>query len=161
MGVDYHVHFGPFVRVFNPKQPASESITACFNSQCTEFRKVAFSKFCAFCGNPISKGDVPKMERVKFDYYEELEECLVPSIYYKPEGLDEYEFLIPNKNFGISRPTFLDARCDSTVVGLSPSEIEEELTHFRTTFSKQIEILEKAFGQDKISIKWGMILWAS
>jgi len=154
MSISYNLYIGPYIQVHNPPKPSFEELYACPNSKCSKYQSGTDNKFCFQCGTPVSLLKVPSKEKIYFDCYEECNERL-RNVFseYSPDGMKDYSFFIPNSS---KVGNHLDA-CDVTVVEKYAEAIMEEVKQLETKFSKDIKKIQKVFGNEAVTIRWGIL----
>lgn len=159
MGVDITTYVGPYIEVYNPETPSTEEYYSCTNSKCKQHKRGLSSKFCPDCGKSVGIIKIPSKEKINIWEFidEKLEGTLQPVMTeYKPNK--NYEFLVPNEEI-LKRDTTFDAKQETYIVEIDSSQISEEAFKMCNKFRKEIDILKEKFGNDSVTIKWGVIGW--
>lgn len=159
MGVDSTIYIGPFVKARNAVVPAEWTETGC--PKCKKPMD-ASSSFCPTCGN--QKGEYKKKGKTNrintYELSEEIGQKLLPveSPYGNSPVIKNFDTYTPNVELtGFGRPTSLDGKHGSdTLIPVNPEQITTEIELFKKQFSKELEIIEKAYGS--IEIGWGVLL---
>ena len=100
MGLYQSTYFGPFVKVYNPPKKHFEEYKCCSAENCKEKHYRIWDeskKFCPSCGGAILNNKIIVNKPRPFDYYQELDETLVPVISSNDEISKNYDILICNK----------------------------------------------------------------
>jgi len=157
MSVQYHSYVGPYIKVNNPEKESTEKYHGCPKRTCGKYRHRISDQFCANCGTKIELVEVPCKSRIKFDVYEEFDENLaeIGSHY----CITDTEIFISNKEtLGAGR--ILD--CEScTEIPFDESVIGTETRKMENDFSKEITRLKEVFGEQNVSVLWGVVAYAS
>lgn len=69
---------------------------------------------------------------------------------------DRNNLLIPNVDWRATRETLFDY---PTEINISQNQREEEIELFETSFVRDIKQLKKTFGNENLTIQWGLLLW--
>lgn len=163
MGVDYHTYVGPYVRVRNVPKPSVEEYHSCTNPKCKKYEERMSAKFCPDCGNKIGLIQVPSTERISsWELIEEMDEKLsIAASEYKPEGMDDFEFFIPNIKYGLKRNSHFNPYCETYAVNFDWKSVSGETELFSEKFKKEIEFLREKFGDEHVAVLWGVIGYTS
>jgi hypothetical protein len=159
MGVSYHVYVGPYITVYNPEKPATEEVHACGNPKCKRFEDPCSAKYCSDCGIEIKLIEVPTTERVDmWDILIEMDDSLSNACgEYKSKELEDYNILIPNKRADFAHHF---SAYDTEVIQTSGATVQEDESAFLKQYKKEIEILQKKFGDKNVNVVWGVVAYA-
>lgn len=147
-------HFGPMLRCENQPDIKHSSITSCSNEKCSQHGLAKKNQFCDICGHTVSSISINKTE-TKIDRWQ-LSEDIQEALYHlsNPLAGPLVDFWAPNLQRGSVR-TFSLNRYDHVLdINLNP---EEEKEWFLKNFSKEIQTLKDRYGEDKVSVVWGMV----
>jgi hypothetical protein len=158
MGVDYHVHVGPYITVRNPPRNTTKDFDSCPKKSCSEYGKIITSKFCSVCGSEIKLISFPCEAPLYIDIYGEFDERLSEAFYESDSPLKDTMVLLSNKR-DTGGKTVDPSQCDE-LVDMSNVNVQEEINKFKKILSKDIQKLEELFGKNSISVKWGILSWA-
>jgi len=114
------------------------------------------SKFCSECGDEIINEDYQEKSKIyPYQILREIEDYDYEL--YSGEGMDN--IFIPNSY----PPKNLRIGDDGGAFEIEdPSEIKEtQVKWFEAKYSKEIEVLKSAFGEDKVQVKWGIVSYWS
>lgn len=160
MGVDYNVYAGPYIVVFNPLKDSTEEFYSCPNKKCNNHNKPISDEFCSKCGTKIERMIRPCQERIDFNYFEEFEERFAEAFpEYKPNGCDDYLYLITNMKNDVG--VHIDPKYHVSETVFDLKEQIEKLTEFTNRNRKEIRKLKNVFGEKNVQIKWGVLSWQS
>lgn len=160
MSVQHNTYLGPFVLIFNPPLDSFSEYFGCNNKKCAKHLNQSSLKFCPECGNKIQLVKSPSKVSMDFCPYKELNEKLsAPFSEYKPEAYRDYEILIPNVYFGLSRGTHGEDLEGVQIIDWDVNQSERGV--FNKFFAKEIEYLTKKFGVMAVKVHWGMLNYYS
>lgn len=153
MSVSYSVYVGPYLEAPNPEKPSMEQFNGCVNDKCKNEHRRSSDIFCPQCGKKCGTVSVTSTSRIDFDVYEECDERLSKvSNEDMPSDLAIFE---PNKGkFGRRFSAY-----DSSIVELNETIIADEVSRFKSFFTKDIARIKEVFG--KATVKWGVVAYAS
>lgn len=154
MGVDYFVHVGPYIKVFNPEKDDFNEYNSCINMQCNNYHKKISGKFCCLCGKEITLLKVPCKTRIgdKFDVYGEFNDSLYHAYQYS-----DYEIYLPNHKILNRKHMF--SPWDSLEIEISTGTENDEKEILETKYTKEIKRLEEVY--PKVEVKWGVVAYSS
>lgn len=163
MGTYYSVHLGPYVVCNNHKVAAKQSVRSCTNAACGQYgirRYDSNVMFCDKCGSPIGIISVEK-EQYAIDTYAlsmNFKEML-----FNPITEDNTDIWMPNRyrpgeKEGTVRPYKVEQGGDH-IVPVSTGMIMDELQEFLDFYKEAVTELRKAYGEENVEIKWGMIYY--
>ena len=172
MSTDYHTSVGPFVVCKTHKSTTTDSKRTCSNANCKRYENSVWDmkiKFCHECGAQILERDyfVPKDSVDKDELHEgALKQRLRP-----PSGdglrhtMDEKNIHIWLSNVKDNSPdaplSFNFKYQDSMFCPIEVEIIKKQKENFAKQFEAELDILKKAYGEENVSIHWGLIhdLW--
>lgn len=153
MGVDKHTTIGPYLQIKGKLEKKIPKIRrACPNHP----NRVTNDKYCSLCGKEVESQEYVETLQLnardvyyKSDIYED-------DVLYFPE---HHDTILPN----ISVPHKISLADEHNTVDLSnaTSIIDLQLEWFRKTYAKEIEMFTKEFGEDKVTIGWGVVTYYS
>lgn len=163
MSYDTHLHIGPYLVIENKKAESSWTVDcACPNKKCSEYGNSEVGKFCANCGE--------KMTKVQMTELEDLDAINILD----DNGLtDDLWDLNRNSNSIIKGKTvlasnFTNPNLDKSrkrfsleevgIVDFENIDVEAEMDWFKTKHKKSIECLEKHFDKKTFEFKYGIIV---
>jgi len=164
MSVSSSVYCGPFVccketlvSVYQEKTGCCQKGCLCFHKPLMDYQKV---KFCPQCGSRINtwqvEGTKPKVTPYK------IWGDLMPlnHVNVRKEG---HAVLVPYEQRGEPRQFRYYMRdYPSVCVSLVGQETQDkEIAWLRDAFAKEIKDLEEAYGQDHVTVSWGLLMWTN
>ncbi len=159
MGTDYCVNTGPVVVIKNPPQPTNETHYSCCNPQCEKFHKYASQsdKFCHDCGSRLADWIEPVIKPLKVDFYQLLEEVLVPANYQNSDAVEIV--LISNKNDKSKEVGFYHFNLKYNQFSVFPKieDITGNIEKFKTIFARELTILKGIFGEANVEVRYGTV----
>ncbi len=162
MSIDYNTYVGPYVRAVFQMEPSTQIDHACTNVDCKNHtRSYMTNAFCEFCGSPI--GDIvrttikPSVDG--WELTEEINERL--TIAHGDAALEWSEqnrvhLWKANYKYG-GRNSHLDSHEDFHLEEITPAMITDDVARFTAFFEDAIDTLRARYGEDAISIHWGII----
>lgn len=161
MGIDYHIHVGPYIKVKETIVKQKEEFYSCINIFCKNHKKHIADKFCNECGKKIELFSHFIDSSIDFDVYEEFDEKFCEGFSeYKPNSLNGFRIFISNKSDKLHESFNVKYDCfESSYTG---EEINKKLVLFCNKYSKEINKIESVFGgEQNVSIHWGVLSWIS
>lgn len=166
MGADKNTYLGPYLRVVTKGTTQKVTLHRCSNTSCRNHNNKSDlnGKFCADCGSSIESYKVDKPITIGvnqyFDRLGKFLDHLAPTDNYGPidEGAD---ILLPNTQ--IKGCIDIDMEGD----GVQPLEkdihkrVENEINLFNIKFAEHLDVLRKFFGEDKVTVHWGVVVYYS
>lgn len=163
MGTYYSVHLGPYVVCKNHQITIKATVRSCTNVACSNYgieRYDAKVMFCDKCGSPIGIISVDR-RRDRIDQYSlsmKFEEML-----YNPINQENDDIWMPNRyrpgeKEGKVRQYKVEQGGDH-IVPVSTGMIMDELQEFLGFYKDAIVELRKAYGDENVEVKWGMIYY--
>ena len=165
MGVDTNMHIGPYMIVKGKKTEfIDRDILTCSNKECQTYKNnqpyTETQNFCAECGNPV------EIKKYKEKLVSDAND-LITDEPYGDEFVDELCWTDPMGNddgvfIANERSTFDKKRGDvddDDIIDFDNIKIEEEKEWFKKRYKKIIDVFHKEFGEDSVTIKYGMFKW--
>ena len=156
MGIDYNVYVGPFIECIPTKVMRTEE-----HPGCPKCNRETHGKFCSKCGTPI--GILTKQVEDYLVDYGDCEQAFLDA------GLEEDDLytidhdkpsviLVANsKGFGHS----IDPKYEFGLLIDEEIDAVAEKTKLSEMYAKHIEILKSLYGEDNVSVRWGIISYTS
>jgi len=169
MGIDYTTYMGPYARCKTSKVPATEKISTCSNEQCKEHPTKIWDKkkkFCEGCGSPIQERDIP-IQVDNVNAYE-LRMSIKESLYDVPG--DSWRFWMRENNTHVwlanqrvsgARGFSFDPEGNIQFIPVTPELMAAEIKLFIEHYTKELDVLRQAYGEDNVEIQWGLIHYIS
>lgn len=170
MGIDYTTYMGPHVRAKVTKVPSTEKRRTCSRDSCSQYENRVYdnkTKFCVQCGSPIEDRDFPiQVDSVNIHEVREdlLDEALCPPSgdgFYKWMRENNTHLWLANRHVPGARKFRFSPREDDQQISITPEMIEKEITAFSDHFEKEIAILKQEYGDENVSVHWGLIHYIS
>lgn len=166
MSIDYSTYIGPYVECRFENKETTEKRRCCPTKSCKRFGKEVYekaTKFCDQCGAQIEVVEFPKIVEAVDDY--ELRMSMDEALH-TPMG-DELHFWQKENNIHIWMPNRY-LKCEDyprIEVEHRESSIQEipvelpaaQIAAFKSQFEKELAMLAKEYGDDKMTYKWGVI----
>jgi hypothetical protein len=159
MGIDYHTHVGPYIRVKNTPTTGKEEYFSCPNSKCLNHQSKISDKFCGKCGSQITLISKPTLTPVKFDVYDETNEELRDAMTEEKPGYEGYEFFVTNLTDGIGKS--FNPKYEHYIFNTTSEKVTDELKKFKKVNKKHIDRIEEVFGKENVEVEWGVLGWMS
>jgi len=158
MGVSYSVYLGPYIEAPNPVKLHPREFHSCPNRKCYDHKTEMSDKFCPRCGTEVALITVQSKKRTssKFDVYKEFNDRLY-SVHEEFLPHDKQDFVIFKPNQGKFGNRF--EAYDSSIIAFNESMILDEVSRFKSHFSKDIDRIKEVFG-DAV-VRWGVVAYAS
>ena len=150
MGVSYSVKVGPYIELSNLSVDSTKDITACLNKSCPENTKPASGKFCANCGDKLYP--VKLTQKNKLSSSEVLEYYIKDRSFYDHDAEDGCYYFYDNHR--------VDEMDFGQVVEIVPDNIKENLIEFAEDYRRIISRLKEAFGEDFVTVSYGIITYS-
>lgn len=155
MGVYQSIHIGPYLQVKRTDGHKEVQIRQCPN--CTDKPK-RHTDFCQDCGTRtvIEKVLIPELTSVldlmhKESYLSKYENDLVHARTFNPE----FEYVFPNHRV----PDGIEFEYgDAGATPITPDRSARELMWFITEYADHIKMFREFFGDDNVTIEWGIIV---
>jgi hypothetical protein len=166
MGIDYTTYVGPHVVCKLGKKTVSEKIRSCTNASCEQHKRAASSKFCSKCGSPIDKVEIPK-EVDTVNAHNVRMDLLGEALYDVPG--DDFHFWMRDNNTHIwlanrkvpDTRSFSFDRHEIQNIPLTTEIIAAETEKFVNFYEKELFILRQEYGEENVSVVWGLIHYIS
>ena len=150
MSVSYSVKVGPYIELSNLSTDSTKDIIACLNKSCLENTKPASGKFCANCGD--------KLYPVKLTQKNKVSSSEVLDDYIK--DIDFYDHDAENGCYYFYDNNRVDDIYFGEVVEIVPDDIKENLMEFTRDYGDIITRLKEVFGEDFVTVSYGIITYA-
>jgi len=162
MGLSYSLYIGPYIQCTEIATPYEINKRACWNRQCSQAEQSVWDNeklFCSKCGNAIENKKISKVGNQCREAWEDMvteyKEHLYPV---NSPQKSNHIIMVPNIQMKtISRSLAFNTRSDSINVEVTPQSITDELKNFKTEMNSEIAIVEKYWGKENVTIKWGII----
>jgi hypothetical protein len=167
MGVDTNIHIGPYMIVKGKKTEfIDREVLTCSNKKCQTYKDNKphneKQKFCAECGNPVEikkykekwvsdANDLINDEPYGDEFVDEL--CWTD-----PMGGDDGVFIANERSPFEKKRGDVD---DDDIIDFDNIKPEEEKEWFKKRYKKIIDVFHKEFGENSVTIKYGMFKWYS
>lgn len=150
MSMQDYIHIGVFVECVNLKVEKFSEIKSCGNQACGNYLKMSLDMFCRWCGTPIGVHHVSaSAEQVdKWEVSSQIDEALSCCIV---EG-SVNDIWIPNHGGGVEIDTE-----NVSALELSPHMRSLHLDTFGTLYADALAGLIRAYGEDSVTVKWGVV----
>jgi hypothetical protein len=163
MGVDYNSYVGSYIRVKNVPKPSVEEYFSCPTPKCGNHGKRISWTFCPECGIKMQLMQVASTERIcVWKIAEKMDGNLFAALRdYKPKGMKNFDFFLPNINYGVKRSSHFDPCCETYALEIDSKDVQTETELFQEKFQKEIGFLRETFGKENVEVLWGVIGYAS
>jgi hypothetical protein len=143
---EYDTYLGPYIIANNPEVPTTIKKRGCLNKKCPMLNVLASSEYCPKCGKQIGEYSLnTTASKIDSSEMTELDD------FWRAEcDIDEKDVYINNE---------MGRTIETGDVGLfqvTAKMIISELSLFKQRFAKEIEFAEKVYGQENISVEWGI-----
>ena len=161
--MDLSVGIMPYIFIKNNLRDVDKVNLGCLNTACGAYKKLTNNKFCAHCGHEVGTfNTAEKVRNASYNIF--LENDLQEDIMYEIEvpKLKNGEAIIIG-NHKSPFENWIDTY-DSGVKELdkeNPLKVKEQLDWFNEYYAKPIEALKKAYGEENVEIKFGIISYWS
>ena len=168
MSIDTTIFLGPFLVCSTFPVEKSELVKTCPSEDCrnpTELYWQTDAKFCPICGSEIAERAISK-SAANVDTYEArmaIKEALynVPGdSFYSWAKKNNTEVWLPNiTNPDCQRKFSFDPGREDypPMTPVSSEMMAVEMMQFSSFFYKEIEYLRSLYGEDNVTIRWGLI----
>jgi len=147
MGVSYVVRVGPYIELSNLSVDSKKDIMACLNKSCPEITKPASGKFCANCGDKLSHAELTKKNKLRSSQI--LEDYIKDFKFYDHDAGDgSYYFYSRERMYEMDF---------GEVANITPDGIKEDLIKFTRDFKDTITRLEEVFGENHVTVSYGIV----
>lgn len=163
MGMDLSVGIMPYLFIKNNVYDVEKVNLACLNTACGGYKKITNNKFCPHCGQEVGTfNTTEKAHKRIYDVF--LENELQEDVMYEVDitGLKKEESIVIG-NYRSPFNNWIDTY-ESKAQELdveNPLQIKEQLKWFKEYYAKPIEALKKAYGEENVEIKFGIISYWS
>lgn len=122
---------------------------------CTKCKSEQRSAFCPDCGlqtiiRDIEKGYTTKQEQYKYLNNDSL---FAPQI--AMDNDDKTHYFMLNRHIEGARDMNLDVDYSGVIQKISPEQITKEISNYMGY--KEFDYLKKIYGENKVSVQWGVI----
>lgn len=134
----------------------------CLNNGCVNYKQPIESKFCPHCGKE-RVNEPKKAKQPKQNPFEIMQKDLGEKLY-SPFAINtkENDYYISNQTDG-KEPRILPRleSGENCIKEISPESIQNHIAWFRDKYSKEIMKLKELYGEENISLSFGLIIDAS
>ena len=156
MSVDYNIYYGAVIIAQNKMIDDSLEVLGC--PKCKT--KDAGNRFCPKCGTQISLIQIPKQIRA-IDVWDLTNKC-DDDLRHIDEGKGNLkDYYIPNRKNDSFPCMLFDPLYDNIDIDLVNVDIQKGIEEFKTTYGKQIELVENEYGKENVKIGWRLFNWAN
>lgn len=176
--MSYHssIYMGPLLICINPIIDTTVEIRSCPNTKCITYGRLATGEYCYKCGSEIK--NVPHIEKKpkisNHSVIEKTNETFCPVDSYE-NGDKNKVLIVPNKKIKeLERETHLYPEdggffCDiyesdrfaeiKFMRGNSLKDVDilSEINYMVHHFSKEIDIIKELYGEENVTITWGIL----
>ena len=155
MGVSYYTYVGPYVKVYNPEKASKKEYHSCPNHGCSNNKKPMSDAYCSKCGTKIERLTFYIQDRTRFDANSEFADGTLRDVYsdfddhnymhFVDDGQRDLLHLLMNINNG------------DFVSDLTDKNPATEVEEFKEIRRKEIARLKEVFGEENVSVRWGVI----
>lgn len=156
MGLNFHVHVGPYLEVpYAEQEVVKPTTTAC--PFAASYRVLVGDKFCPQCGTPTIQREHKSMKLMGINFHRFFDNRDDEDVVWQPEGLDYPEL---NKTIWIANESDLHVSMSDThrlePCHLDVELLERELALFSTRTESMRTALYRMFLIDSI-VKYGVV----
>lgn len=160
MGMDLELYVGPYIKILKKKIFEKDIEAGCIDKQCSKRKKATSAKYCPECGSKIQKYEITTLKKV--DWFDISEKHKIEDSFFDATSNEfddnKHIVLIPNQNKYIPKNWKKKSGDEFYLVDdLDPSYITKDLNDFPKLAEKVITILNSEFGQENVSIHWGIL----
>ena len=157
MGSEICIHLGPYMLVSKQKIKKEEVRLVCVNSDCSQFEIEMKSPFCQQCGQKARHKtfEIEAEKNIHEILSEQFEDELVCAHEGGCEISEEYDVLLPNVHVPDGLKT---NEYGANVLAIEPDRMERELDWFKKEYIELIRVIMKEYGEQSITIKWGLVI---
>jgi len=150
MSIDHNLYIGPYVVCQNPSIEITESLKTCPKVKCKRAGRETLSAYCCDCGAETQFEDFPLTDRKVCS--DEVFQAFNERLYCSYDD-DLVDIWLPNIKYGVDR---IDIENLDGAVPLAGDHLNE-VDLFMTAFRVELDILEDAYGKDKVVVLWGIV----
>jgi hypothetical protein len=170
MGISYSTYMGPHVLCKTTKVPSTEKKRTCSRDTCSQYEQTIYdnrTKFCVQCGSPIADRDIPiQVDNVQIHQVHEelLEEALCPAhgdSFYSWMKEHNTHIWLANRHVSGARDFSFDPKEGIQLIPVTPELIATEITQFSDFYEKELVLLRQEYGEENVSVVWGLIHYIS
>lgn len=164
MGVYYSTYLGPYIEAKNSREEVTKTRRSCTKRLCILHETSIYDPkvmFCATCGSPIGETTYEKGEP-KVCAWEMAEKHDLSCADTSQIGTvpDETDIYTGNKVIKPDRCMSWEARSEK-VLEITPQMVADETEKFIKDYATSIVALKKAYGEDNVTVKWGVVQYGS
>lgn len=153
MGVDTNVYLGPYIECQNHWVDSSAPVLGCANC-----KKESKAKFCPNCGTKNSSFDVPYRE-LGVNMEDGLDALMsVDSMCGPRPGEELIDRYVSNIDWG--NRTF-NIELDDSDHHCLDIDRDPEVEEFNITFADEIQLLKDSYGEERVKLRYGLLIWFS
>jgi len=165
MSLDYSIHIGPYLECQVAKVQVQKEKRTCVNVECKNHGKAFYSQyapiekiFCELCGNKIETISTPiEMDSVHTgELRDKIKEKLIPLGGNFNSKEEHYWVSNQREDSHISYdPKTPDE--EKIITELVFNKMSAMMSQFEEYFEKEIKIIKKEYGEDRVKIKFGVL----
>ena len=147
-------HLGPIIRCENKLTDTVKKIKTCSNKDCKNHGKIKDQMFCEICATRIDSVVIPISEKL-VDHWA-VSEILEEALYHLDNPLQGplVDYWAPNVPRNNPRNFSLNFNDHLNITSMNP---QQEETWIKEAFAKEIQILKNVYGQNNVTVQWGMV----
>lgn len=166
MSIDLTTYLGPYVLCKTHKVEEVRKKRACSNTACSKYESEVWDKstqFCPSCGSGILEREytvtVANVNRNEVQCDLLREALVVPAGDEMWQMMKDQDFHIWISNYGNIAPRRFsnNPREGSHFSPITPEIMVSESDAFYARFEKEIQILRQEYGEENVSLGWGMV----
>jgi hypothetical protein len=165
MGGKYYTYIGPYLRCEDEIVLVSGGKGhGCVNELCGMFHRAYVTPFCAQCGKANEEFEKPKKRRFKVSRWDDFESPIheALSCHVCPSFESPVAYYTPNQNRpGSPEYIWRDSSEDEGVTELNPESISRDIQWFCEAFAEEIAKAKEVFGDLRVTVSWGRIVYYS
>lgn len=156
MGIDIHTFVTSYIKCKKKKKSVKVETYICSNKKCKLFNKDLSSPYCPSCGQKhgikTTVEEVPAVDPSDIEYVSKKFYCI-----WAEES--EYDIFVcgNQKGLPVGFPSFEPMHIDSFAEKIDYESIPFYIKWFKKNFKKEIEIFEKAYGKDNVTVEFGLV----
>lgn len=169
MSIDYSTYLGPYAACKTHKVDETKKKRTCSNTACEQYEREVWDKktqFCSTCGAAINDREyVVPVDNVNAS---DIRESLLREVLVTPSGDSMWKWMRDNnlhiwisnlsKIPGQDRKFSFDPRHEEQYIpSITPEMIAAELERFNDRFEKEIQLLRQEYGEENVTILWGLV----
>jgi len=159
--IGHSVHLGPYIKIKLLKNETTKDKISCQNTECKVFdlEKYKPDKFCSICGKEYETTQIPYTDMMNFSkwvYGSSHNRKKYGNTFMHRTG-SKFDFIMSNKMEMHGRKLRLeDITGDIDLINMDKIK---ELNEFRKKYAKPIESMKLFFGEENVSIHWGIVTY--